>query len=156
MFFEDTNLDLPTLAGSGTPKCLGVVIFETILKKIWGISVKISYGHVRWLQNCPNAGLTPLWNRNLSLIWDLVAASPVVGHFLLWHEQTLSPERQRKGPLCWNVTEYRRTYLDMSAPFQFCLWLENIMIPIGSMEAIYAWHHTHKSLSHNGDHVQVI
>ena len=32
-FFEDTNLDLPTLAGSGTPKFLGVVIFETALQK---------------------------------------------------------------------------------------------------------------------------
>ena len=33
MFFYDTNLDLLTLAGSGSPKFLGVVIFETILKK---------------------------------------------------------------------------------------------------------------------------
>ena len=32
-FIEDTNLDLLTLAGSGNPKFLGVVIFETILKK---------------------------------------------------------------------------------------------------------------------------
>ena len=31
-FFEDTNLDLPTLTGSGTPKIFGVVIFETILQ----------------------------------------------------------------------------------------------------------------------------
>ena len=30
-FIEDTNLDLLTLAGSGTQICLGVVIFETIL-----------------------------------------------------------------------------------------------------------------------------
>ena len=33
MLFEDTNLDLPTLAGSGTPKFLGVVIFKTTLQK---------------------------------------------------------------------------------------------------------------------------
>ena len=33
MFFYDTNLDLLTLAGSGSPKFLGVVIFETILQK---------------------------------------------------------------------------------------------------------------------------
>ena len=32
MFFEDTDLDLPTLVGSGTPKILGVVIFKTSLK----------------------------------------------------------------------------------------------------------------------------
>ena len=34
MFFYDTNLDLLTLAGSGSPKFLGVVILETILKKM--------------------------------------------------------------------------------------------------------------------------
>ena len=33
MFFEDTNLDLPTLVGYGTPKILGAVIFETSLQK---------------------------------------------------------------------------------------------------------------------------
>ena len=44
MFFEDTNLDLPTLAGSGTPKCLGVVIFETILKKYGEFRSKLAMG----------------------------------------------------------------------------------------------------------------
>ena len=33
-FFEDTNLDLPTLAGSGSPKFLGVVTFLTLLRPL--------------------------------------------------------------------------------------------------------------------------
>ena len=34
----ERNLDLLTLAGSGSPKFLGVVIFETILKKMGNLS----------------------------------------------------------------------------------------------------------------------
>ena len=55
MFFYDTNLDLLTLAGSGSPKFLGVVIFETILQKNgefrskWAMGTSGSFKTVRTL-----------------------------------------------------------------------------------------------------------
>ena len=68
-FFEDTNLDQRTLAGSGrprpfgTPKFLGVVIFETILKKECGISVKMSYWHAFFLPSGHGKWAKPFFSR---------------------------------------------------------------------------------------------
>ena len=63
IYFSGTKSWSSDFGGVWDPQILKCCHFRHYPSKFWWISVKMSYGHVWYLQNCPNAGLLHFFQR---------------------------------------------------------------------------------------------
>ena len=78
-FLADTNMDHLIQSGLG-PQILKLTPISICSLKLWVKTFKMSYGRVRYLRNCPNAGLLHYfleWTRKMGKKRVLFAFRPI-------------------------------------------------------------------------------